>query len=31
MKVWVDDQRLFSIHYLRAPVREAGRIGGRTL
>jgi dimethylhistidine N-methyltransferase len=29
--VWIDDRRLFSIHYLRAPVREAGRIGGRTL
>jgi len=30
-EVWVDDQRLFSIHYLRAPGREAGRVGARTL
>jgi dimethylhistidine N-methyltransferase len=30
-EVWVDDHRLFSIHYLRAPVREASRMGARTL
>jgi dimethylhistidine N-methyltransferase len=29
--VWVDEQRLFSLHYLRAPVRNAGRMGARTL
>jgi uncharacterized SAM-dependent methyltransferase len=29
--VWIDEQRLFSLHYLRAPVRNAGRMGARAL